>query len=117
MDRRNFMKTAGTLIAGASLSGNSLGEHVSEPQAANEGGRLVLPINRGWRFSPTAPDGAHAKEFDDANFERVVVPHTNVSLPWHSFDDKEYEFVSTYGRRFKLPTEARGKRVFVDFEG
>ena len=26
-------------------------------------------------------------------------------------------FVSTYRRRFQYPAEARGKRVFVDFEG
>ncbi len=38
-------------------------------------------------------------------------------MPWHSFDEKTYEFVSLYRRRFKLPSEARGKRVFVDFEG
>ena len=38
-------------------------------------------------------------------------------LPWHSFDEKSYEFVSSYRRRFKLPAEARGQRVFVDFEG
>jgi beta-galactosidase len=46
-----------------------------------------------------------------------VIPHTNVPLPWHGFDDKEYEFVSLYRRRFRLPTEAAGRRVFVDFEG
>ena len=50
-------------------------------------------------------------------FERVVIPHTNVRLPWHNFDDKTYEFVSTYRRRFKTPAAARGKRVFIDFEG
>ncbi len=53
----------------------------------------------------------------DSSFEPVVVPHTNIALPWHSFDDKSYEFVSAYRRRFKLPTVLRGQRVFVDFEG
>jgi beta-galactosidase len=47
----------------------------------------------------------------------VVIPHTNIRLPWHSFDEKSYEFVSSYRRHFKLPAQARGKRVFVDFEG
>jgi beta-galactosidase len=46
-----------------------------------------------------------------------VIPHTNIRLPWHGFDEKSYEFVSLYRRHFELPTEARGKRVFVDFEG
>jgi beta-galactosidase len=45
------------------------------------------------------------------------VPHTNIRLPWHSFDEKSYEFVSIYRRRFRLPASARGRRVFVDFEG
>ena len=74
-------------------------------------------MNRNWRFSRTVAEGAHARDFDDSGYERVVIPHTNVRLPWHSFDEKSYEFVSSYRRRFKLPAEARGKRVFVDFEG
>jgi beta-galactosidase len=77
----------------------------------------MLPLNRNWRFNKRFVEGAHALDFDDSAFDRVVIPHTNVRLPWHSFDDKEYEFVSLYRRRFKLPPEARGKLVFVDFEG
>ena len=57
------------------------------------------------------------KDFDDSGFERVVIPHSNTHLPWHSFDNKEYEFVSVYRRHFKVPQEARGRHVFVDFEG
>jgi beta-galactosidase len=74
-------------------------------------------MNRKWRYSRTVVEGGHAKDFDDSGFDRVVIPHTNVRLPWHGFDEKTYEFVSLYRRRFKLPSEARGKRVFVDFEG
>jgi beta-galactosidase len=62
-------------------------------------------------------DRGHEKGFDDSSFDLVVVPHTNVRLPWHGFDEKQYEFVSLYRRRFRLPEEAHGKRVFVDFEG
>jgi len=74
-------------------------------------------MNRKWRYSRTFVEGGHSKDFDDAKFDAVVIPHTNVPLPWHGFDEKTYEFVSLYRRRFKLPGEARGKRVFVDFEG
>jgi beta-galactosidase len=80
-------------------------------------GRIVLPINRNWRYSATATPEAHAREFDDGGFEKVTVPHTNLREPWHSFDEKSYEFVSIYRRRFRLPDAARGRRVFVDFEG
>jgi beta-galactosidase len=114
MDRRNFLKTTGTFIAGASIARSALANATSEPVAA---GRLILPMNRNWRFSRSVAEGSHARDFDDSGYERVVIPHTNVRLPWHSFDEKTYEFISSYRRRFKLPAEAKGKHVFVDFEG
>ncbi len=117
MQRRDFLKTSGTLIAGATLTHGSLASQTAASGAQASGGRLILPINRNWRYSPKPSDPAHAKDFDDSSFDRVVIPHTNILLPWHSFDDKDYEFISVYRRHFKLPPEARGKRVFVDFEG
>jgi len=113
MDRRDFMKAATTLVAAAALH---RGDFAQNPGSANET-RLVLPMNRGWRYSPSFVEGGHDVNFDDSKFDRVVVPHTNVALPWHGFDDKTYEFVSLYRRRFKLPPQARGQRVFIDFEG
>lgn len=115
MDRRDFIKTTGTVLAGAALTQSAFAKAVAPVLQVQ--GRLVLPINRGWRYSPSVVAGGHELGFDDAKFDRVVIPHTNVALPWHGFDDKEYEIVSLYRRRFKLPTEARGKHVFVDFEG
>ena len=114
MDRRNFLKTTGTLLAGATLVPSALAQSAGEPGAS---GRLVLPLNRNWRYTPTLAPASHAKDFDDSAYQRVVIPHTNVRLPWHSFDEKTYEFVSSYRRHFKLPAAARGRHVFVDFEG
>ena len=117
MDRRKFLQQTGTFIAGATLAPYALAEASAQAGAAAPTGRLVLPLNRKWRYSRSVVEGAHAKDFDDSGFDRVVIPHTNVRLPWHGFDEKTYEFVSLYRRRFKLPPETRGKRVFVDFEG
>jgi len=115
MDRRNFLRTTGTLVASGAISKNALAEALSSEKTS--GGRLVLPINRNWRYRSDVPAGFETREFDESGFERVVVPHTNKRLPWHSFDEKSYEFVSAYRRHFKLPPEAKGKHVFVDFEG
>ena len=112
MDRRDFLKSTGTLIAASAVSP---GLPAFAADAAK--GRVVLPINRRWRYSPKAVEAAHERDFDDGAFARVTVPHTNVRLPWHSFDEKAYEFVSIYRRRFRLPAAARERRVFVDFEG
>jgi beta-galactosidase len=115
MDRRLFLERTTTVLAGAALAPKLLA--AEKTGAGGPGGRLVLPMNRGWRFSPKAEPGARSRDFDDAGFERVVIPHTNVRLPWHGFSEKTFQFVSTYRRRFRLPPEARGRHVFVDFEG
>ena len=112
MLRRDFIKTTASVLAASSLSGKDAFSEGHEPQT-----RSVLPLNRSWRFHPGWIDGAHLPGFNDTAFETVVIPHTNVKLPWHNFDDKQYEFISTYRRRFRYPAAARGKRVFVDFEG
>lgn len=110
------MKRTGTLIAGM-LAENAFAGTSGSPPAPDVGGRLVFSMNRDWRFSRSAVADARKKDFDDSKFERVVIPHTNTRLPWHGFDDKDYEFVSVYRRHFKLPPETRGRHVFVDFDG
>jgi beta-galactosidase len=117
MDRRNFLRTTGAVLAGATLTKTALADLSPSSAGSSPGGRTILPINRNWRYNPSFVQGAHEKTFDDSSFANVIVPHTNIKLPWHSFDDKSYEFVSIYRRKFKLPAEARGRRVFVDFEG
>src|SRR5207237_6420357 len=89
----------------------------SSAESAGQSGRLVLPINRNWRYSARPPEGFEAPGFDDSGFDKVVIPHTNKRLPWHGFDDKEYEFVSAYRRHFRPPAELQGRRVFIDFGG
>ncbi|HEY0796422.1 MAG TPA: glycoside hydrolase family 2 TIM barrel-domain containing protein [Acidisarcina sp.] len=115
MNRRNFIKSTGAMVAAGAVAHTPIGEAL-EPESTR-GGRSVLPINRGWRYSPKTSAAGHASDFDDSHFDRVVVPHTNVRLPWHSFDEKTYEFISLYRRPLKVPADAKGKRVFVDFEG
>ena len=113
MKRRSFLQR-GALVA-APLA--SAWERALASEQAVRSLRRVLPINRGWRYCPRAVAGFEARDFDDRGFARVVVPHTNKLLPWHGFDEHESQFVSSYRRRIKLPAAARGRRVFVDFEG
>jgi beta-galactosidase len=112
VQRREFLQSAGAVVVSTALPGTAA---FASDQIAS--GRSILPINRNWRYHPSKVEGAEMPDFDDAKFEAIVIPHTNVSLPWHNFDDKDYEFVATYRRRFKTPAGADGKRIFVDFEG
>ncbi len=110
MQRRDFLKTSTTVLAATALPA------LAAPAMAGSS-RQIIPINRNWRYKASKVVGAESLTFNDSSFERIVIPHTNVTLPWHSFDDRAYEFISTYRRRFKTPPGSAGKRVFVDFEG
>jgi beta-galactosidase len=79
--------------------------------------RRVFPIDRSWLYNSTTVAGAMQREFDDSGWERVTLPHTNRRLPWHSFDDRDYQFISTYRRHFRVPPDLDGQRIFVDFAG
>src|SRR5690606_25360212 len=75
--------------------------------------RTVLLFNDDWLYSPTEA----SPETPDSAFERVTLPHTNIVLPHHNFDNAEYQFISTYRKRFRLPEPRHGRRVYIDFEG
>lgn len=79
--------------------------------------RRVYSLNRNWLFRRSAVPGADSPGFDESGFRPVTLPHSNIELPWHGFNDKDYEFVSTYRRHFVAPPSWQGKRVFVDFDG
>jgi beta-galactosidase len=116
MDRRNFLKSSSVALAAVTLESKriaGLAPLTSMPAA----GRLTLPMNRNWRFSAARLTNDTARDFDESHFDLITIPHTNKRLPWHSFDEKTYQFVSVYRRHFKLPPEARGHHVFVDFAG
>jgi beta-galactosidase len=80
-------------------------------------GRVVLPINQRWRFSRTFEPGMVERTYDDSALQLVTLPHTNVELPWHGFDQQSSEFVSLYRRHLHLPGGLRGRRAFIRFEG
>ncbi len=105
LDRRTFLAGAAAAIARAgSQSGGS-----SAPR--------TYELSRNWLFLPKWEDAAFDPSFNDSKFERITLPHANVRLPWHSFDDRAYEFISTYRRHFRAPSSWRGQRVFADFDG
>lgn len=75
--------------------------------------RKCYAFNHGWLYLPERAGG----DVPNSAFEAVTVPHSNKILPYHNFDDAEYQFVSTYRKVFRLPEDRRGRRVFLDFEG
>jgi beta-galactosidase len=115
LNRRRFLKTTGTGLTGLALL-PQLRSAVFTPTESKLS-RRMYPLNHGWLFSEKNLPNAVQPGFNDVGFKRVTIPHTNKLLPWHGFDDKEYEFVSVYRRHFRMPVGSSAKRVFVDFGG
>jgi beta-galactosidase len=121
MNRRYLMKASVAGLSGLWMAGRNLEALKSVPAATPSrlapAARYVFSMSRNWLYGGKAVPGANQPDFDDHNFQRVTIPHTNRLLPWHSFDEKEFQFVSIYRRHFRVPVELRGRRIFVDFAG
>lgn len=75
--------------------------------------RSTYLFNHHWLYRPQQADSS----IPDDMFEPIVIPHTNKVLPYHNFDDLEYQFISTYRKLFTLPEAPAGRRVYLDFAG
>ena len=115
LNRRSFIKTTGVGLAGLTLLPELSTDVFAQATASSQ--RRIYPLNHDWLFSDKTAANAHRTSFDDRKFSRVTIPHTNKMLPWHGFDDKDYQFVSLYRRHFVTPPGSNGHRVFLDFGG
>jgi beta-galactosidase len=61
-----------------------------------------IAINDGWLYSADYKNQYSQKQFDDSHWEVVDLPHTNVLLDRHYFDEQEFCFVSTYRKQLQL---------------
>jgi len=118
MNRRNLMKTGLAGIGSLWLLKDYRATEAAAPaEALPLAVRHVLPMNRNWLYGGKSVPGSSKSDFDDRRFQRVTIPHTNKLLPWHSFDERQFQFVSIYRRHFRPPAELRGRRIFLDFAG
>jgi beta-galactosidase len=79
--------------------------------------RVVFPCNQDWLFRRPHQPADTAPSCDESGFARITLPHTVCPVPLAGFDERVYQGVSSYRKRFRLPAELKGRRVFVDFEG
>ena len=115
LNRRSFLQASGAGVASLAILAE-MGPGITA-ETSSQSQRLVIPLNHDWLYSNRVVPNGSARSFDDTKFERVTIPQTNKRLPWHGFDDKEYEFVSLYRRHFVMPKGLEGRRVFIDFGG
>lgn len=79
--------------------------------------RKIYPLNQNWLFNHQFDPAFNALECSEKDFERVILPHTNHLFPISGFDDRDFQFVSSYRRHIQIPETLRDYEIFVDFEG
>lgn len=78
----------------------------------------VYNFNPGWRLAVGDPAGAAQPEHADSGWQAVTLPRA-----WNEDDAFGKDIVdhrtgiAWYRKHFKLPSAARGKKVFLEFEG
>jgi beta-galactosidase len=92
------------------------------PAAAQPSGSR--PFDSGWRFARGDVAGAEQAAFADTGWSRVDLPHDwaiagpfDVHAPATGSGGFLPSGVAWYRKRFTLPADTAGKRVFVEFDG
>jgi beta-galactosidase len=75
--------------------------------------RKQLVFNQDWMFatdqlSLDSPDG---------DFEKITLPHTNKMFSHHNIDNLQYQFISTYRKRFDYSPDMEDSQVILEFGG
>lgn len=128
ISRRKFLSTATTMAAGFPVfAGSSCKVLAANRRTAYNppsSPRMKLNFNLNWQFIRKDVPGAESPVFDDSRWTTISTPHTfnDVDsfrkLISHSGGDVgTYKGLSWYRKRFKLPADFSGRKVFLEFEG
>jgi beta-galactosidase len=84
----------------------------------------IYNFNAGWKFIREDVAGAEQTNFDDTKWATVSAPHTfndvdsYTGLISHGAGDRRsWTGIVWYRKHFKLPADAKEKKVFLEFEG
>lgn len=77
--------------------------------------RKIIPINFDWKFGKFKEE-LLKNDYDDTNLENINIPHSNASLPFNYFSEKDYQFESVYRKKIIIDKKT-DKRYFINFEG
>ncbi len=74
-------------------------------------------LNNDWRFSEKFSEEMLKDNFNPMEMETVRIPHTVKELPFHYFDEHEYQMISAYRKVLKVEEGWKGKKLLLTFEG
>ena len=79
-------------------------------------------LNEGWQFIDNFREEYIRTAFHESDesadlYQTIRIPHTVKEVPFHYFDEEEYQMVSTYRRMLYIPKEWEKKSIILTFEG
>lgn len=77
--------------------------------------RRDISLNFDWMYKPEFQEDYIKNDYPMTDFIKVMLPHTNKELPYNNFNEKDYQFISSYKHSFSVPDEAREERIFLHF--
>ena len=93
-----------------------LGFLLSAGDAAAE--RRKYNFNSDWKLQVGDMTGAHRPAYDDSRWKRVTLPRAfNEDEAFKVWIADMTDTVAWYRKTFRLPASAKGKKVFIEFEG
>jgi beta-galactosidase len=127
MVRASVLVAVGAAMVGAASAGPVRGQAtpvVGETFTAEASPRQTFNFDRDWRFIRKDVPGAEAVGFDDGGWQRVTTPHTyndvdtfNKIISHGGGQQGQYTGPAWYRKHFRLPSDAAGRKVFLEFEG
>lgn len=86
--------------------------------SANEGVRAKYNFNAQWKLFVGDSIGAEQPDFDDSEWKTVTLPYAwNQEEAYKNSIHDLSTGIAWYRKSFKMPKSAKGKKVFVEFEG
>lgn len=80
--------------------------------------RKQINLNHDWIFYPNIEDYESIVDKKGNKGKQLVdLPHTVKELPYHYFNEKDYQFISLYEKIIVIDKEYEDKAIFLIFEG
>lgn len=114
-----MMRTSRLLLAAVAVMMSMALNPVS---AENGSPRVKELFNFDWKFSMGDPDGAEKRDYDDASWRKLDLPHDfQFEMPWDSTASRGRGFkpmgTAWYRKTFNADPAWKGRRVMIDFGG
>ncbi|MGA2508211.1 MAG: glycoside hydrolase family 2 TIM barrel-domain containing protein [Chitinispirillaceae bacterium] len=85
--------------------------------ATKSSNRVVIGFNTDWLFAPQDIVRGQAVSLNESSFEPICLPHANAIEKHLNIDTASFARITWYRKHFTPPTEYKGRRFLVEFQG